>query len=474
MIFFIAGMVITLLFTLIVYSRLKNNLTIKQEEIQRSEDEKKIVVDFMRSISGAIVGEKNRQKLFQKIVHAAVINTNAFSASIFEKNENGQLVQIAVEGLFPPQSNTSIKNFKKINTRAEFIENAFRTETYSEGEGIIGSVLKSKKAIIIPEAKNDPRIYQYQDSVLQIHSLMVAPIMYDNELIAVLAVANSIDGLPFNEMDFSLLKSLSNQVGLAIQNSKIMNFQIEKNKIDLDLQLAQNIQNLILPSDFPLNKSLEFASYYSSAQKVGGDLYDVFNLRDDKIGIIIADVSGKGIPASIVMATCQTHLKHLVDKHSSPSETLIALNQLMLQTMKPGMFVTLIYGIIDLNKNQITISRAGHEAPIFFNKSSKEISPIICEGMAVGIAPSEIFDTKIKDVTLNFQKGDIFVLFTDGLTEIRNNNIEFSNSGLMNLILKNHTYNAKKIISNIITDINDYSENYNQQDDQTILLVKHT
>ena len=77
--------------------------------------------------------------------------------------------------------------------------------------------------------------------------------------------------------------------------------------------------------------------------------------------------------------------------------------------MKPGMFVTLIYGIIDLNKNQITISRAGHEAPIFFNKSSKEISPIICEGMAVGIAPSEIFDTKIKDVTLNFQKGDIVV-----------------------------------------------------------------
>ena len=478
MLLFFLGSAIALLFTGIIYLRICRKLTVKEEEVQRLGQEKRVVVNFMHSISGAIIGEKNRQALFQKIIHAAIINTGAMSACIFEKVPNNRYRRIAVEGLFPPQSKASIAQLKKSKSRTEFIENAFKTETYSLGEGLIGNVAKSEKAILIANAKNDPRVIQHEDPALHIHSLMVAPVHYDNKLIAILAVANPIDGVPFNEMDFSLLESLSNQVGLAIQNSDTIQLQIEKSKIDLDLQLAQNIQNLLLPLEFPANSPLDFAAYYSPAQKIGGDLYDVFHLDETTLGVVIADVSGKGIPASIVMAICQTHLKHLTKKSRSPAEILKALNSEMLISMRPGMFVTLLLGIIDLKENNLTLARAGHEAPIFYDHSKADrkerISNIQVAGMAVGIVPSNIFDAKIEDFTRPFNEGDILILFTDGLTEIENKkHIEFSNERLIDVVDRQHDKSAENIVSCIVDAIEKYTGGDSPQDDQTLLLVKH-
>jgi len=479
MLLFFLGSATALLFTGIFYLKINRKLKVKEEEVQRLGQEKQVVVDFMHSISGAIIGEKNRQALFQKIIHAAIVNTGAMSACIFERISQNRYSRIAVEGLFPPQSKASIDKLKKSKSRTEFIENAFHTETYSLGEGLIGHVAKSGKAILIANAKNDPRVIQHEDPALHTHSLMVAPVHYDNKLIAILAVANPLDGVPFNEMDFSLLESLSNQVGLAIQNSNTIQLQIEKSKIDLDLQLAQNIQNLLLPSEFPKNSPLDFATYYSPAQKIGGDLYDVFNLDDTTLGVVIADVSGKGIPASIVMAICQTHLKHLIKTTRSPAKILKALNKEMLISMRPGMFVTLVLGIIDLKENNLTLARAGHEAPIFYDhaKVAQEdrTSTIKANGMAVGIVPSNIFDAKIEDFTRPFNQGDILILFTDGLTEIENKkHVEFSNKRLIEVIDRHHDKSAENIVSNIVDAIEKYTGSDSPQDDQTLLLVKNT
>jgi sigma-B regulation protein RsbU (phosphoserine phosphatase) len=284
-----------------------------------------------------------------------------------------------------------------------------------------------------------------------------------------------LSGVPFDAMDFSLLQSLASQVGLAIQNSTTIQLQIEKNKIDLDLQLAQNIQNLLLPSQFPEDIPLEFATHYLPAQKIGGDLYDVFEIDTDSIGVAIADVSGKGIPASIVMAMCQTHLKHLIKQKTSPADILKLLNEELLKTMRPGMFVTLSLGIINLKTNSLTIARAGHEAPLFYSPNHKErIFPIEVSGMALGIVPGEIFNEKIEDFTLSFQKDDILVLYTDGVTEMENKKqVEFSADRLMRIIDKTSSKNADAIVADIIERLNDFAEGLEPLDDQTLLLIKH-
>lgn len=475
MLLFLAGVIATLLFTALVNFRINRKVAIKEEAIQRLEQEKQIVVDFMHSISGAIIGEKNRQKLFQKIVHAAITNTGATCACIYEKKPDDHFYRIAVEGLFPPQDKASIQRLKHAPSRTEFIENAYESESYGLGEGLVGSVAKSGKPLLISQAKNDPRVLQHEDPALHIHSLMLAPVSYDESLIAILAVANPIDGVPFDAMDFSLLQSLANQVGLAIQNSTTIQLQIEKNKIDLDLQLAQNIQNLLLPTQFPNDRPLEFAAHYSPAQKIGGDLYDIFEIDADSIGLAVADVSGKGIPASIVMAMCQTHLKHLIQKIQSPASVLKLLNEALFKTMRPGMFVTLTLGILNTKSNTLTIARAGHEAPLFCNtQKSGNVFPIEAPGMALGIVPPEIFDPKIEDANLAFNTGDMLVLYTDGLTEIENKKkVEFSSQRLIRLLEKTQKQSAESIVKHIMEETKRFAEGLEPLDDQTLLLVKH-
>ena len=475
MLLFFIGVLITLVFTALVNFQIKRKISIKEEAVQRLEQEKQIVVDFMQSISGAIVGEKNRQKLFQKIVHASITNTGAMCACLFEKKEDGRFHRMAVEGLFPPQSSKSIERLKLSASRTEFIENTYERESYALGEGLVGTVAKSRVPLLIAQAKNDPRVIQHNDPALHIHSLMLAPVTYDGILISILAVANPIDGVPFDSMDFSLLQSLANQVGLAIQNSTAIQLQIEKNKIDLDLQLAQNVQSLLLPNTFPQNTPLEFAAHYSPAQKIGGDLYDVFDIKPNLLGVAIADVSGKGIPASIVMAMCQTHLKHLITKINSPSEVLKLLNIELLKTMRPGMFVTLSLGVINLKNNQLTIARAGHEAPLFYeSKKGQKVEEIKVPGMALGIVPPEIFNPKIADVTRSFSRGDVLVLYTDGLTETENRKHEEFSTQRLRLIIENtHSKSASTIVKTIMEEIETFSQERKQQDDQTIFLVKH-
>lgn len=475
MLLFFTGVLITLLFTAFINFRINRKVSITEEAVQRLEQEKQIVIDFMHSISGAITGEKNRQKLFHKIIHAAITNTGAMSACIFEKKSDDRFYRIAVEGLFPPQNQASILALKHSSSRTEFFKNTYETESYAIGEGLVGSVAKTSKPILISRAKNDPRVIQHDDPALHIHSLMLAPVTYDGALIAILAVANPLTGVSFDAMDFSLLQSLAGQVGLAIQNSTTIQLQIEKNKIDLDLQLAQNIQNLLLPSKFPKDIPLEFAAHYLPAQKIGGDLYDVFGIDADSIGVAIADVSGKGIPASIVMAMCQTHLKHLIKQKNSPADILKLLNEELLKTMRPGMFVTLSLGIINIKTNTLTIARAGHEAPLFFSPNHKDkIFPVEVSGMALGIVPAEIFNQKIEDFTLNFQKDDILVLYTDGVTEMENKKQEeFSTDRLMRIIHKASSENAEAIVSDIFKNLNNFAEGLEPLDDQTLLLIKH-
>ena len=121
----------------------------------------------------------------------------------------------------------------------------------------------------------------------------------------------------------------------------------------MDLELASNIQSLLLPSNLPDTNNVEFAAHYTAAQKIGGDLYDVFKLEENKIGVAIADVSGKGIAASIVMAICQTNLHHLSRSNDSPANILKAINSEMHASMRRDMFITMIYAVIDVKNKSI-------------------------------------------------------------------------------------------------------------------------
>lgn len=462
----------------LLYTGKRRHIKIIEDEKQLLQQEKQIVVEFMHNMVEAVAEGGNRAAMFQRIIHAAILSTGAMTACIFEKREGDTLKGIAAEGLFPPQRKLRQGRSDTLTTRTQFLENILKSETFKMGEGLIGQVAKSKRALLISDASNDPRVIQHNDPALKIRSIIIAPVLFQDRLIAVLAVANPADDLAFTDTDFSLVESLAEQVGLAVHNSDAMQLQIEKNKLDLDLELASNIQSLLLPSKFPASANIEFAAHYTPAQKIGGDLYDVFAIDGNRIGVAIADVSGKGISASILMAICQTNLHHISRQLDSPAEVLSAINAQMQSSMRRDMFITIVYAIIDQAKQAITFARAGHELPFFYHRSSdgtSSVETIQSEGMALGMVPPEIFDTTIKDKTVPFTKDDALILYTDGVTESVNaSGEEYSGKRLMNTLETHGNGSAQSILNQLMDSVQRFSGDEGQADDLTLIAIKHS
>ena len=399
------------------------------EERQILLQERQIVLGFMHSFVEAVGSGVNRQELFRRVVHSSVLSTGALSACIFEVSGDGLTVS-AIEGLFPPQKPLQQSRSLKVQTRSRFIESVLRAERIGLGEGVVGSVAQSGVGELVADAAHDSRVVQHDDPVLRTRSLIVVPIKFRDRILAVLAVANPGDGSAFTESDFSLAESIAEQSGLAIHNLDLMAAQIEKNKMDVDLALASNIQGMLLPKSFPANAALDIGALYLPAQKVGGDLYDVFELDAHRVGVAVADVSGKGVPASLLMAICQSNLRHFARSHQSPADALAALNSVMRGEMRRDMFVTMIYAIVDSRENTLTLARAGHELPVLYHKNANGVSTatlIESDGIALGMANDRLFKNTVRDKVVDFGPGDVFVLYTDGITEATNEDgIEFS------------------------------------------------
>lgn len=477
-IYFTFGLTLGSVLTWFLYFSKRREIVRLEEEKQLLQQEKHTVIEFTHNLVQAISGGAKRAELYQKIVHSAILSTGALSACLFELNENKSLTGVSTEGLFPPQK--PIKNTfnKKSKTRARLIEKILQSESFELGEGLIGSVATSQKAILIANAEKDPRVVKHQDPALAVKSIIIAPILFRKNLLGVLSVANPADSIPFDANDLSLVESLAEQAGMAIHNANLMNLLIEKKKLDFDLSLASNIQRLLLPRKFPENRFLQIDAYYQPAQKVGGDLYDVFSLPGNKVGLAIADVSGKGVPASILMAICQTNLRHFARKHTSPSEVLKAINFEMHPEIRHDMFITITYAVLDTLDNKITLARAGHELPLLFKynqgKTDYTIEKISSPGMALGMVPSEIFDTVIKDVSVNFDPGDAFVLYTDGITEATNvSDEEFGIDRLHKHLSSSLKLSPKDANRHVIDALVKFSGTTKNIDDLTLVSVKH-
>ncbi len=471
----VAGVVLAFL-----YFSMRNELVRLDEERQRVLQEKQMVLDFMHDMVEALGEGLSREELYQRIVHAAILSSGALSACLFELTSDGRLRGVAVEGLFPPQRPVPESSKMKLTTRAKFIEQVLRSETLDMGEGIIGAAAESGDVILVEDGTSDERVIRHDDPSLLVKSLIAAPILFRGQLIGVLAVANPSDGLAFNENDVSLIRSLAEQAGLAIHNSHLLSLQLEKRKFDVDLSLASNIQQMLLPLEFPRVPSLDIDAYYMPAQKIGGDLYDLLSLSNDRLGVVIADVSGKGIPASLLMTICRTNIRHFSSMHDSPAKVLSELNRSMAPEMRADMFITIIYAVVDVKKGVITFARCGHELPLLFHRDSQAgiyvADMVESGGMAVGMVSNELFDRVIEEKDVPFESGDMFVMYTDGVTEACNEDgIEFSGGRLADVVKTLCDRSARELNRGIIESIDRFAaRTSNYADDITLVTIKRT
>ncbi len=460
-----------------LYWRAQREAARLEEEKQNLMEERQIVLNYMHTMVDAVGERLPREELFQRIVHAAIQSTGALSACIFEKGADDLMRGVAVEGLFPPHRPIPDSQRMKMGTRAKFLEQVLKSESFPVGEGVVGRVAATGRGELIVNAADDPRIVKHEDIALVVRSVIAAPIMVRQRLTGVLCVCNAADGRPFTETDYTLVEALAEQAGLAVHNADFLNLQVGKQKLDLDLALASDVQRMLLPQAMPEVPGLDLDARYLAAQKVSGDLYDVFRLGPGRVGVAVADVAGKGVSASLLMAICRTTLRQSAPLHDSPARVLAGLNRSLAGDMREGMYITMTYAVVDTVRNLVTVARAGHELPLLSRPDSATgvfVSEYAgSEGMPVGLVSPDVFDAAIEDRELAFAPGSTLVLYTDGLTEAPNEaDQEFGGARLADALRSAHGGSARQVNDAILAAVEHFSGTAGLRDDYTLLTVK--
>jgi hypothetical protein len=247
----------------------------------------------------------------------------------------------------------------------------------------------------------------------------------------------------------------------------------ERERLQRELEIAKEVQMSFLPRTDPKFPGLEIASRCVPALEVGGDYYDFVVSGDKKIGIIIGDVSGKGTQAAFYMTLTKGFLKALTRIAYTPANFLTELNSLFYENVERGTFISMVYGVIDLENKNIKIARAGHN-PVIVKNSLKGFTEFLnSSGMALGLEKGHIFNRSIKEVEVPFSSGDIFVFYTDGFTEAMNKlNEEFGEKRLVSSVENNSMLHADQILDNILKDVHKFIGKADQHDDMTMVIVK--
>jgi phosphoserine phosphatase RsbU/P len=459
--------------------KLRGESDLREEQRGRAIQDRQRALDFMHLMAEALGEGLSRQELHQRIVHASILCTGALSACIFERTPSNMMRSVAVEGLFPPHRPLPDHVKGKLATRAKFIEQVLKSEEFPVGEGIAGRVAETGRGELIADAASDPRIVKHDDPSLVVRSVIAVPMMFRDRFFGVLVVANPVEDRLFTELECTLMQSLAEQAALALQNAESLSLQIERRQLDLDLSIASGIQQMLLPSQSTVFPGLDLDARYSPAQRVGGDLFDIIVLSPTRLGVAVADVSGKGIAASLYMAVCRTNLRQIAHRHISPAQTLVELNRTMEADIHGDLYVTMLYAVIDIEASQVTFARGGHELPLFARmepSTGAYLTHLVrSEGMPLGLVPDDLFASAIEDKVELFDPGDMLVLYTDGVTEAPNEEEkEFSSARLADVVRALHSRPAREINDGILESIRRFSGAAVQRDDLTLVTVRRT
>lgn len=246
--------------------------------------------------------------------------------------------------------------------------------------------------------------------------------------------------------------------------------EVESEVLRRDLKVAREVQAHLVPQEMPQLPGLDLTAKYEPARDVGGDAFDLIPLPGDRLGIVIADVSGKGVPGALYMAMTRIAFRVATIYAESPVEVVTLVHQLMTPELTRGRFITAVYMEVDTKSGKMICCRLGHDPILKFNSKTNEIESFTPQGTAIGILPTEVFKTKIVQEEFNIQKGDRVLLYTDGITEAANNSDEeFGMDRIEKFMVANARLTSDQFVNKLIRDVKVFIEDRDIQDDLTVI-----
>ncbi len=417
-------------------------LQVENQKLKRAVEELSLLNELAREIGASL----DMQEIIQTIIRRSLRAVHA---------EQGVITLLAPEALTPMKT--------LVRTRVSSAQQpAFHLE-----QSLEGWMLKNKKPLVVNDPRHDERFSgaQWEEPI---RSLACAPLLIKSELRGILTLYNKQDNSGFTGDDQRLLGIIASQSAQVIENARLYEEEQTLLRMQQELKLATKIQLELLPKHAPKLAGYDLAGKSIPAQSVGGDYFDFIAIDERRVALCVGDISGKGLPAALLMANLQATMRSLILTPSSVGECLARANRLLHQSTDSEKFATLFYGVLDTENHCLCYSNAGHNDPLVLSLQN-EPRALKTGGIMLGLLPLRTF----ADETITLAPGELLVIYSDGISEAVNVlDEQFGEERLLAVIQENWNASAGELIERLLAAVQRHAGSAPQADDMTLMIVR--
>lgn len=354
-----------------------------------------------------------------------------------------------------------------LNTGADYSEQQFPSVEVTEDDPLLRYFRERPEAVELNTLEiHSPAVEAFKNAGVKV----LAPLVCRGEVVGLLQLGERMSTQDYSPDDYVLLNNLVTQAAPAFRVAQLAELQkvdaLKTERINQELRVAGLIQQTLLPRETPYLPGWNIAAFYRPARAVGGDFYDFVTYPDGRIGLVIGDVTDKGMPAALLMATTRATLRTMAQRIDAPDAVLRETNNTICPDVPPSMFVTCLYAILDPNTGRLVYSNAGHNLP--YRQIGEQVTELRATGMPLGLLPDMIYESYETVIA----PGEHLLLYSDGLVEAHNPEREMFGNPRLEALLAGCQDDAATMIQTLICELEEFAgPTWEQEDDITLVIL---
>jgi sigma-B regulation protein RsbU (phosphoserine phosphatase) len=461
---------------LVMHRRDKERLANAQEKQNTILAEERRLFTFLHDLGESLSHDSRRNAIHRLIVEGAQRVTDSGGGALYLLDEGHKSL---VPKFYSDECSPLVALPERIVAMAKQNPNSLlsflRLHAVDKDAGVLGAVFLSQLPEIVTNLKRDDRFGSSNNPLHLPTAAMICPLSCGNRHLGILAVTSPKDRATFDENDFEVFRSLAEQSAYALSNALVRQEAKAKQQIDAELRAASAIQRILLPDQDPKLNGYTVAGQNIPARILSGDFYDYIELKDGRLGLVIADVSGKGTAAALISAMCRAVMRTLAPQESSPAAVLSKVNRQLFPDIREDMFITMAYLVIDPTSGDVSYARAGHTAPLIWRAGTGLVESLTTPGMAVGIDKGDVFDRIARDVSIHLDPGDTLLLYTDGISEATDNKeLMFGEDRVERALALRAPQGPGNVVQGLLQELDVFVGGQRSLDDITLIAVQKT
>jgi sigma-B regulation protein RsbU (phosphoserine phosphatase) len=389
------------------------------------------------------------------------------------------LTKTFMDDMFINTSSVMLLNPAKAEYRICYVEGERRADVegtvFGRDDPLMQIVEKERRELTKNDVLEDPHYESVREDCSKnfetVNASLMVPMVFKDQVIGFFNLGEKKSGKFYNRQDIDLFHALANQGAVAIENARLFQENLEKQRMEEELAIARDLQTSMLPATCPQIAGFEIAALSTPAREVGGDFFDFIDIGDGKLGVIIGDVTGKSVSGALVMSASRSVFRMLSEEALTVGEIMIRANRRTKKDITPGMFVALLYAVLDAKARTLSLCSAGQTQPIYLSGETDKASLVETQGDTFPLGILE--KANYEETQLQLKTGDVVVLYTDGIVEAMNAQGDmFGFERLLEVAEKARSMQADALLEEIINGVNAFVGGTAQHDDITVIVLR--